>query len=94
MLSIIESELDCDCHPDCNTFKYTAETNGENAEERSNPKLLDIERVAADGSEGFNININWDIETPGYWTSSNFLADHNRDKFLFRYLLDWFKGKY
>ena len=61
MRNVFESDLDCDCHPDCNTFKYTAEIDGENPEEISNPKLLDIERVAKDGSAGFNQNLKWDI---------------------------------
>ena len=55
-------------------------------------QVLNIERFSY-GESGFNDTIQWDIETPANWLSEEFLARNYRNKFLTKFLLDWFKGK-
>ena len=60
--------------------------------EKQTRDLLNIERLSV-GQKGWDYAKSLDIETPGNWIDYFFLQEGARDKFLTRYILDFFKGK-
>ena len=82
----MDYQTECGCYPGCNSFQYTPLLEEKSPKESDNINLINIKR------SNFLQKKKWDIETPGDWSDHSFLKNHARDKFLTRYVLDFFKG--